>query len=132
MRLGRQKENKSNLVFSLEKVDPSSSSSELPASSSSSNCQPSPSQRTLEIISGTTANGLGVTFASLSGNSLYYAPIVDFDGLPDQMLIYVSGDQVAAVTFNQPYLNTSFVLELVSGGASTFYCGTMISGEVNF
>lgn len=127
MRLGRQKENKSNLVFSLEKVNPSSSSSELPPT-----CQPDPAQRTLQIVSGTTANGLGMTFASLSGNSFYYDSVVDFDGLPDQMLIYVSGAQVAAVTFNQPYLNTSFVLELVSGGVSTFYCGTIVSGEVNF
>ena len=131
MRLGRLKEN-SKFVFSLEKVDPSSSSSETPPSSSSSSCQPDPSKRLLETNSSTTANGFGMTLASSLGNGLYYSNIVNFDGLPDQMLIYISGVQVAAVTFNQPYANTAFVFRNVVGDISNFYCGTIASGEVNF
>lgn len=139
MRLGRPKSTK-QIVFSLEKVDPSSSSTENPTSSSTENptsssstsCQINPSQVNLEITSGTVSNGAGITFASSPGNKFYYDSLSNYDGLPDTMRIYVSGTEVAVVTWNQPFAGTPFVLELFSEGSSNVYCGNIVSGEINF
>lgn len=73
-----------------------------------------------------------MTLAAYPGSKFHYDVLVNYDGLPDQMLLFVSGVQVAMVTFNSPYSGTKFVFEKVVGGVSTLYCATIVSGEVNF
>jgi len=143
MRIGRPN-TPQQFVFSLEKVQPSSSSSSAvvpsssssePATSSSSSslpCQIDPSQQTIQVLSGVTAGGPGMTLAAAIGSKLHFNVLSNYDGLPDQMLLFVSGVQVAMVTFNSPYAGTRFVFERTVGGVTNLYCGNIISGEVNF
>lgn len=134
MRIGRQN-SRNKIIFSAQKTEPSSSSSsEISSSSSSSEiCQIDSSQSVLEIPSGSTfSSGLGMTFASSQGNKFYYDFLDDYDGLPNTMRIFISGTEVALITWNQPYNGTSFVFEIITEGVSNLYCGFITSGEINF
>ncbi len=90
-------------------------------------CLINPSQQFIEITSGNVANGLGMTLVSSLNNKIYYDVINDFDGLPSQLGIYVSSNQVAAVTYNSPYNGTPFVFEMTQNGETTRYCGSFDS-----
>jgi len=85
-----------------------------------------------DITVGSSSNvisGLGMTLVSSEGSKLYYEELENYDGLPSQMGIFVSGVQVASVTFNSPYNTKSFVFETAAGDR---YCGTFADGTVNF
>lgn len=90
-------------------------------------CLINPSQQVLEITSGNVANGIGMTLVSSLNNKIYYDVIQNFDGLPSQLGIYVSSNQVASVTYNSPYNGTPFVFEMTQGGETTRYCGSFDS-----
>ena len=89
----------------------------------------------LPITVGSESNvvsGLGMTLVSNTGNKLYFEELVNYDGLPSQMGIFVSGVQVASVTFNSPYNTRSFVFERTVDNVTTKYCGNFADGSVNF
>jgi len=99
-------------------------------------CRPAssavPSDSLLAIQNGTNkANGLGVTLDSTVNAKLYYNTPTNFDGLPANMKLYVSGVQVASVTFTSPYAGRPFVFERVVAGVSTLYSGSIVEGRVD-
>ena len=91
-----------------------------------------PSDSVLAIRNGTNkANGLGLTLVSTVGAKLYYNTPTNFDGLPANMKLYVSGVQVASVTFTSPYAGRPFVFERVVAGVSSVYSGSVAEGRVD-
>lgn len=96
-------------------------------------CLVDPTQQLITVESGSNVvSGLGMTLVSSTNNKLYYDVLADYDGLPSQMGIFVSGIQVASVTFNSPYNTRPFVFERNVGGNTTKYCGNFTAGNVNF
>jgi hypothetical protein len=73
-----------------------------------------------------------MTLVSTSGNKIYYNTLDNYDGLPSNMKLYVSGVQVALVTFNGPYLGLPFAFERNVSGTITLYYGVFTVGRVDF
>jgi hypothetical protein len=80
----------------------------------------------------------GVTLVSSSGNSLSFAALANHSGTPGlfdrvNMKIFVSGVQVALVTFVTPCIGMAFIFTSRASGVSTDYSGTLVSsGRVDF
>ena len=86
----------------------------------------------LTVPSGTNrAYGLGITLVSTVGAKFYYSTPKNYDGLPTNMLLYVSGVQVALVTVTTPYIGQPFVFERVVNGTVFTYTGRVASGKVD-
>lgn len=73
-----------------------------------------------------------MTLAAAIGSKLYFDVLANPAGLPDQMLLFVSGVQVAMVTFDSPFAGTRFVFSRTVGSVTSLYCGNIASGEVYF
>lgn len=118
----------------------SSRSSALPVLISSSSSRSSSSGAatvTITIPNGAnTASYNGIEVVGYPGTKLTIPNLSNYDGTPENSLIYVQGAQVASITWNSPYGGKQFTIELPAAYwpllTTRIFTGVIATNDINF